>query len=58
MTMVSTKIEPMTMPGFTSGRMTWRMVCHSVAPASVAASISDLSMRTIELKIGTIMNSV
>ena len=58
MTMVMTKIEPMTMPGLASGRMTWRIVCHSEAPASRAASISDWSMRIIELKIGTIMNSV
>ena len=45
MTMVSTKIEPMTMPGLHQGRMTWRRSASSVAPASVAASISDLSMR-------------
>ena len=38
--------------------MTSHMMRMELAPASRAASISALSMRAIELKIGTIMNSV
>ena len=57
-TMVMTKIEPITMPGLDSGMMTFHSVCQPVAPASQAASISARSMRIIELKIGTTMNSV
>ncbi len=55
---VSTKIDPMAMPGLQSGTMTFHRVCQALAPASLAASISDRSIRIIELKIGTIMNTV
>jgi len=58
MTMVMTKIEPMAMPGLLSGRMTFHSVCQPEAPPSRAASSRLRSMRTIELKIGTTMNSV
>ena len=34
MTMVMTKIEPMTMPGFDSGMTTFVSVCQPDAPAS------------------------
>ena len=37
---------------------TFQITPQRVAPASTAASISDWSMRAMELKIGTIMNSV
>ena len=57
-TMVMTKIEPMTMPGFDSGMTMFHSACQPDAPASEAASSSARSMRIIELKIGTIMNSV
>ena len=57
-TSVTTKIEPMAMPGFTSGTITSRRIWKPEAPASCAASISERSMRIIALKIGTIMNSV
>ena len=57
-TMVTTKIEPMAMPGLHSGRITLTRVCQPVAPASRAASRRLRSMRIIELKIGTTMNSV
>ncbi len=33
-TMVTTKIEPMAMPGLHSGMMTWRSACQPAAPAS------------------------
>ena len=33
-TMVTTKIEPMTMPGFVSGMTTFHKVCQPDAPAS------------------------
>ena len=33
-TMVTTKIEPMTMPGLHSGTTTFHSVCQPVAPAS------------------------
>src|SRR5262245_7339682 len=57
-TIVSTKMEPMTIPGLLSGITTLASVCQPEAPQSVAASISVRSMRIIELKMGTIMNSV
>ena len=41
-----------------SGTITFHSVCQPVAPASLAASSSERSMRIIELKIGTIMNIV
>ena len=57
-TMVMTKIEPMAMPVFDSGMTTLARTCQPLAPASRAASISDLSMRSMELRIGTIMKAV
>ena len=57
-TSTMTKIEPKAMPLRESGTMTSHMMRAELAPASRAASISALSMRAIELKIGTIMNSV
>src|SRR5436190_1099415 len=58
MTMVTTKIDPITIPGLESGTTTFQSVCHAEAPASRAASISARSIRLMELKIGTIMNMV
>ena len=57
-TMVSTKIEPITMPVRDSGTITFHRVCQALAPASRAASSNARSMRIIELKMGTIMNMV
>ena len=57
-TRVITKMVPMAMPGLHSGRITCQTVRHVPAPASYAASMTDGSMRIIELKIGTTMNSV
>src|SRR6266550_7416775 len=58
MTSVTTKIEPMTSPGFDSGPTTFQTVCQAEAPASREASSSARSIRLIELKMGTIMNIV
>ena len=57
-TSVTTKIEPMAMPGLASGMMTFHRICQPLAPASRAASISERSMRISVLKIGVTMNSV
>ena len=57
-TSVTTNSEPSAIPVFESGRTTFHTTPQRVAPASTAASSSDLSMRAMELKIGTIMNSV
>ena len=57
-TSVTTKIVPIMMPGLVSGMMTFQRICPPVAPASRAASISDLSIRIMVLKIGTTMKSV
>ena len=57
-TSVTTKIEPMAMPGLHSGMMTFHSVCQPDAPPSRAASIRRRSMRIIVLKIGVTMNSV
>ena len=46
------------MPVFDSGSTTFQTTPQRLAPPSTAASSSDGSMRAIELKIGTIMNSV
>ena len=46
------------MPGLASGMITLIRVCHDDAPASVAASIRERSIRIIELKIGTTMKNV
>ena len=56
-TRVTTKIEPMAMPGLASGMMTLVSVCQPLAPASCAASTSERSMRISVLKIGVTMNS-
>ena len=58
MTSAMTKIEPSAMPVFDSGSTTSQITCQGFAPPSTAASISAGSMRAMELKIGTIMNSV
>jgi hypothetical protein len=58
MTIDTTKIEPSAIPLFDSGRMIRRITSKRLAPASTAASTSCLSMRPIELKIGTIMKIV
>ena len=57
-TSVTTKIEPMAMPGLAQRMTTFVRTCQPVAPASRAASISAWSIRIIVLKIGTTMNSV
>lgn len=57
-TRVTTKIVPIAMPGFASGRMTVQRIWKALAPASRAASISERSMRIRVLKIGVTMNSV
>ena len=46
------------MPGLVNGMTTCQSVCQPLAPASAAASISDLSIRIIVLKMGTTMKSV
>ena len=58
MTIETTKIEPRAMPDLHIGRTIRRTTSNFDAPASTAASISFLSMRAIELKIGTIMKIV
>ncbi len=45
------------MPGLDSGITISRTTCQPDAPASTAASISDLSIRIMVLKIGTTMKS-
>src|SRR5580704_16637288 len=57
-TIAMTKIEPIAIPVFDKGRTTLVITCQVVAPASTAASISERSIRTIELKIGTIIVKV
>ena len=57
-TRVMTKIEPSAMPVFDSGSTISVTMRQRPAPASCAASIRLWSMRAIELKIGTTMNSV
>ena len=57
-TSVTTNSAPSAMPVLHSGSTTFHTTPQRVAPASTAASSSDLSMRAMELKIGTIMNSV
>ena len=44
-TMVTTKIEPMAMPGLHSGTTTFQTVCQPEAPASCAASSNDRPTR-------------
>ena len=56
-TSVTTKIEPMAMPGLASGMTTLVSVCQPLAPASRAASIKVRSMRISVLKIGVTMKS-
>src|SRR5881392_694113 len=57
MTRATTKIEPMAMPVFDRGTTISRITRKRPAPASTAASITAGSIRAMELKIGTIMNS-
>jgi hypothetical protein len=57
-TMAITNIEPMAIPVFDSGRMTVHRSCNVLAPAALAASMSERSIRIIELKLGTIIISV
>ncbi len=58
MTSVTTKIEPMAMPVFDSGRITLTIVCQQPAPSSQRGLDQRRSMRIMELKIGVTMNSV
>jgi len=58
MTSVTTKIEPRAIPLLLSGSTISATTLKRLAPASCAASSRLLSMRAIELKIGTTMNSV
>ena len=55
---VITKIEPITIPGLQRGIIICQRVCQALAPASLAASISDLSILIMELNMGTIIKSV
>ena len=57
-TSVTTKMVPIMIPGLVSGMITLVSVWKPEAPLSYAASISDLSMRIMVLKIGTTINSV
>ena len=57
-TNVTTNIVPIIIPGLQSGMTTFQRVCNPLAPPSTAASNKDLSIRIIELKIGTTINSV
>ena len=57
-TRVTTKIDPSAMPVRDSGHTTSATTRKRPAPASRAASSRLLSMRAMELKIGTTMNSV
>src|SRR5579859_1260266 len=57
-TSVTTKIEPIAIPGLHSGTMTSTITRQALQPASVAASISRRSILTIVLNIGATMNSV
>ncbi len=57
-TIVITKIEPIMIPERLKGMMMLVMICQADAPESLAASIRDLSIFAIELKIGTTMNKV
>ncbi len=56
--MEATKIEPSAMPLFDIGTMIRRITSKRLAPASIAASTTRLSIRAIELKIGTTMKIV
>src|SRR5690242_9586533 len=58
MTSVMTKIEPSAIPVLDSGTTMSQMMRQPLLPPSRAASMSERSMRAMELKIGTIMNSV
>ena len=49
---------PSAMPLLDIGTTIRRMMSKRLAPASIAASTTRLSMRAIELKIGTIMKIV
>jgi len=57
-TIETTKIEPSAMPVLHSGSTIRRTISKRDAPASRAASMVRLSIRAIELKIGTIMKIV
>src|SRR5258706_14454597 len=57
-TRVITKIDPKAIPVRESGITMSQMMLQALAPPSWAASISDLSILAMELKMGTIMNSV
>jgi hypothetical protein len=53
-----TKIEPSAIPVLDRGITIVVRICQAAAPPSRAASMIAGSMRAMELKIGTIMNSV
>ena len=55
---VSTKMVPIMMPGLASRMLTSHRIYTPVAPPSRAASISDLSIRNMVFRIGTIMKNV
>jgi len=57
-TRVITKIEPSAMPVLDNGTTMSQMMRHELLPPSHAASMIERSMRAMELKMGTIMNSV
>ena len=58
MTSATTKIAPSAIPVLVSGMMMLTRTSKSVAPASFAASMTEGLILDIELKMGTIMNSV
>src|SRR5258708_35966925 len=57
-TSVTTKIDPNAIHVLDIGTTMSQMMRQPLAPPSRAASISDLSILAMALKIGTIMNSV
>ena len=57
-TKVSTKIDPKAIPVLERGTTMSQMMRQALAPPSRAASISDLSILAMALKMGTIMNNV
>jgi hypothetical protein len=57
-TSVITKMEPSAIPVLDSGTTISQMMRQPLLPPSSAASMTERSMRAIELKIGTIMNRV
>ncbi|MNC71879.1 hypothetical protein D3C75_1228480 [compost metagenome] len=45
--MMKPKVTTVPSAGFTSGKITWKKICHSLAPSMRAASSSSLGMAAI-----------